>query len=51
MQLRASFTLAVVSAFVATHSVSADWLQFRGPDRAGISSETGITHDWKESPP
>ena len=51
MQLRASFTLAVVSAFVATQPLSADWLQFRGPDRAGISSETGITHDWKESPP
>ncbi|MGB0327786.1 MAG: PQQ-binding-like beta-propeller repeat protein [Akkermansiaceae bacterium] len=28
-----------------------DWPQWRGPDRTGISSETGIIKNWKDSPP
>jgi len=28
-----------------------DWPQWRGPDRTGLSSETGIIKDWDKSPP
>ncbi len=28
-----------------------DWPQWRGPDRTGLSTETGIIKDWKKSPP
>lgn len=27
------------------------WTQFRGPDRANISHETGLIKDWNQSPP
>ncbi|QDT27257.1 outer membrane biogenesis protein BamB [Gimesia panareensis] len=27
------------------------WTQFRGPDRANISSDTGLIKDWNQSPP
>jgi hypothetical protein len=31
---------------------AADWPQWRGPDRSGISKETGLLKTWpKEGPP
>ena len=42
--------LAVVSA--ALSSRAADWPQFRGPQRDGVSRETGLRKDWpKDGPP
>jgi outer membrane protein assembly factor BamB len=36
----------------ATRSSAADWPQWRGPDRTGISKETGLLKEWpKEGPP
>jgi outer membrane protein assembly factor BamB len=32
-------------------AMSADWPQFLGPSRNGISTETGWTTDWSEGPP
>lgn len=29
----------------------ADWPQWRGPDRNGLSSETGLLKDWRKTPP
>src|SRR3954451_18731708 len=29
----------------------ADWPQFRGPERNGISQETGLLHSWTEKGP
>ncbi|MEM8930518.1 MAG: PQQ-binding-like beta-propeller repeat protein, partial [Acidobacteriota bacterium] len=40
-----TITLGVASA------PAADWTQFRGPDRNGISTETGLATDWPESGP
>ncbi|MGW8180306.1 MAG: PQQ-binding-like beta-propeller repeat protein [bacterium] len=31
--------------------MGADWPQFRGPDRTGISKETGLLREWPESGP
>lgn len=46
---------APVLAFGALLAVSAahaaDWPQWRGPDRTGISKETGLNTDWKTNPP
>jgi outer membrane protein assembly factor BamB len=47
--------LLLISAFALTTGFSvqaADWPQWRGPDRTGISSETGLLKSWpKEGPP
>ena len=32
-------------------AVAGDWPQFRGPDRSGISSETGLLRSWPEAGP
>jgi len=32
-------------------AVAADWPQFRGPDRSGISAETGLLRSWPEGGP
>ena len=48
---------AVVIAFITAVVVSAqapastDWPQWRGPDRNGISRETGLARDWPASGP
>ena len=48
-------TLAVISivtiVFRAGAVHAADWPQWRGPNRDGISSETGWTAKWSEQPP
>src|SRR4051812_36584135 len=48
---------AVLSAMLlASHSPAVvyggDWPTFRGPDRTGVSTETGLLQEWpKEGPP
>ena len=37
--------------FAATSVDGADWPQFRGPDRDGISKETGLMRDWPAGGP
>ena len=48
----ALFTLVFVFGVAKSSNVAAeDWLQWRGPDRANRSSETGLFKTWKESGP
>ncbi len=43
---------ALIVAGLATAAHADDWLQWRGPDRAGISTETGLLDEWpSEGPP
>ncbi len=43
---------ALIVAGLATAVRADDWLQWRGPDRAGISTETGLLDEWPpEGPP
>jgi outer membrane protein assembly factor BamB len=52
--LRSSLALAcVVAAAIALNAQSAavDWPQWRGPDRTGISKETGLLAQWPRSGP
>src|SRR5437762_478638 len=38
---------AVLAIFVvATTAFASDWPQFRGPDRTGVSKETGLLKTW-----
>ena len=51
MTPRSLTTLALVLAF-ALPAGAADWPQFRGPKRDGLSTETGLLKNWpKEGPP
>ena len=44
--------LALCSLVVAGFAVADDWPQFRGPNRDGISKETGLLKEWpKDGPP
>ena len=48
--IKTSVTAAVmVSGFMSV--VAADWTQWRGPNRDGISSETGLLKSWPEGGP
>lgn len=48
---RTLVALALGVACVAT-TTAADWPQWRGPDRTGISKETGLLKEWpKDGPP
>ena len=38
-------------AFVAATSYAADWPQWRGPERNGISQETGLLNEWPDDGP
>lgn len=43
-------TLAI-AAIAVSFSIAADWPQWRGPDRTGISKDTGLLKEWpKEGP-
>ena len=45
------FALMVICTFCSL-AQSADWPQWRGPNRDGISSETGLLKEWPaEGPP
>src|ERR1044071_10080634 len=39
-----------ISAFTST-AVASDWPQFRGPDRTGVSKETGLLKSWPAGGP
>jgi len=41
---------AVLASFVATAS-AADWPQWRGPERTGVSKETGLLQKWPDKGP
>jgi outer membrane protein assembly factor BamB len=43
--------LVVALGFAATSSQAADWPQFLGPSRNGISAETGLMEKWPEGGP
>ena len=45
------FALVVATATLAGQSASVDWPQWRGPDRTGISKETGLLAQWPRSGP
>ncbi|MBT3374972.1 MAG: PQQ-binding-like beta-propeller repeat protein [Lentisphaerae bacterium] len=47
------WTLRVVSlvALLSFSSRGADWPQYRGPERSGVSRETGLARAWPESGP
>src|SRR5262245_10569774 len=48
--LRLSLPCLVTSAFASLAS-AADWPQWRGPERTGISADTGLLQQWpKEGP-
>ena len=42
---------ALLLTTTATAGQPADWPQWRGPNRDGTSNETGLSTDWKTSPP
>ena len=41
----------LVIVLLASAAVSADWNQWRGPDRDGLSKETSLLKEWPESGP
>jgi len=49
--IAAAGVLAVVLALVAAAARAADWPQFRGPTRDGVSAETGLAPAWPEGGP
>jgi outer membrane protein assembly factor BamB len=57
--MRSHLRAGVVTAVVVTFGVAglagwggaADWPQFRGPDRSGISAETGLVRSWPAGGP
>ncbi|MCX5674485.1 MAG: hypothetical protein NTX87_05710, partial [Planctomycetota bacterium] len=49
--MAALFAFAAQAAAPAAGAASTDWPQWRGPDRTGISAETGWRTDWAANPP
>ena len=49
--LLVTFALLTAAATLAAQSASVDWPQWRGPDRTGISKETGLLAQWPRSGP
>ena len=43
--------VTMVGAFCLANGAQADWPQIGGPDRNGISSETGLAREWPEAGP
>ena len=48
---RVPSALLWIICLLATPAAGADWPQFRGPDRDGISKETGLMRQWPEGGP
>jgi outer membrane protein assembly factor BamB len=46
-----AWTTSIIGALCATAIAQADWPQFQGPNRTGISLETGIARAWPEEGP
>lgn len=45
-------TALIATLAFALPAAAQDWNQFRGPDRSGVSSETGLLKEWpKDGPP
>ncbi len=44
-------SLVLASCIAAGIARAADWPQFLGPDRNGVSAETGLNWDWKDHAP
>ena len=51
MRVSCVFSVACVLGAAALSGSAADWPNFRGPNRDGISPETGINLDWSGKPP
>ncbi len=51
MRNRTLIVLLVLVAFGGSVCVAGDWPQFRGPDRSGKSTETGLLTEWPEGGP
>lgn len=52
--IKTLMSLTVIALFLATEvaaQVGADWPQWRGPNRDGISKETGLMKQWPEQGP
>jgi outer membrane protein assembly factor BamB len=52
--IKTLMSLAVIALFLSTEiaaQVGADWPQWRGPNRDGISKETGLLKQWPEPGP
>ena len=49
--LGACFTIICLCLLPGTTLFAADWPQFRGPNRDGISTETGLLRQWPEGGP
>ncbi len=45
------FTVAMCTVIIGTSSSAADWPQWRGPERNGISHETGLSREWPKDGP
>ena len=48
---RFSLSTVAVAAFLAPFASAADWPQWRGPQRTGISQETGLLKHWPSEGP
>lgn len=46
-----TFTAVAIAAALAAAAPAADWPQWRGPDRTGISKETGLLKEWPADGP
>ena len=46
-----SFALLISTISIVSYSHAADWPQWRGPSRDGISKETGLLKEWPEGGP
>ena len=42
---------AVIIVACACAAIAADWPQWRGPERNGVSKETGLLQDWPKDGP
>jgi outer membrane protein assembly factor BamB len=51
LEKRLCLTLALLWLALAARSTAADWPQFRGPNRDGISGETGLLRAWPADGP
>lgn len=51
MHLRKAYTMALLLSIILIGEASADWWQFQGPNRNGISPETGLMRSWPEVGP
>ena len=49
MKTRRLFFAAVVAGSFAVVATAADWPQWRGPERNGVSKETGWSVSWSRT--